>query len=182
MKNISWVLNIILIIFVGLGGISCDKFENLFLNLPLKKEITASGNGPNIFERETFCLSDYDSFNDNIDDIEEIKYVTSAFFTVSSTSGLQGSQIIATLYEEDGFTPLFSITLPTGVADDYINNPLEIQLTPQQIDVLNAYLAEYQTNDCFVAELSVANVFGSVGPPYSITGQFEIVVEMKLKL
>lgn len=172
----------VLITLVGFIYTGCDQFENVFLNLPINKEITAAGNGPDIFERETICFSDYDSFNDNADDIEEIKYVTSAFFTINATSGLQGTGIIATLYQGDGFTPIFSFTMPSAVADDYKNNPLKLQLNQQQIDMLNNYLANYQTNNCFVAELRVENVTGTSGPPYSITGKFEMVVELKLKL
>jgi len=172
---------VVLVIAIGFGSISCDQFENLFLNLPIKKEITASGNGPNIFETEAFCLSDYDSYNDNIDDVEAIKYVAAAYFTITSTAGLQGTGIIATLYKGDGVTPLFTITLPTAIASDYINNPLKIELTNTEIALVNEYLADYQNNDCFVAELYVANVSGTSGPPYSITGQFELVVELKLK-
>lgn len=162
--------------------VSCDQFENVFLNLPISKEITATGNGPDIFERETICFTDYDSFNDNADDIEEIKYVTSAFFTINATAGLQGTGIIATLYRGDGTTQLFSFTMPSAVADDYKNNPLKLTLNQQQIDLLNNYLANYKTNNCFVAELRVANVTGTSGPPYSITGKFEMVVELKVKL
>jgi hypothetical protein len=182
MKTIFKSLFVILIITVGLINISCDQFENVFLNLPINKEITATGNGPDIFERETICFTDYDSFNDNIDDVEEIKYVTSAFFTITATPGLQGTGIIATLYEGDGITPLFSFTMPSAVADDYTNKPLKLELNPQQINLLNNYLADYKTNNCFVAELRVANVTGTSGPPYSITGLFEMVVELKLKL
>jgi hypothetical protein len=172
----------VLAIIIALSSTSCDKFENVFLNLPIKTEITATGNGPDIFERETICLSDYDSFNDNVDDVEAVKYVTSAYFTITSTAGLQGTGIMATLYQGDGVTPLFSITLPSAVASDYIDNPLKIELTPQQIDLLNNYLADYNTNNCFVAELRVANVSANSGPPYSITGQFEMVVELQIKL
>lgn len=182
MKIIYKPLFILITFATGFSGISCDQFNNIFLNLPVKTEITASGSGPDIFEQETICFSDYDSFNDNVNDVEAIKYVTAAYFTITSTADLQGTGIMATLYQGDGVTPLFSITLPTAVASDYINNPLKIELTPQQIDFLNTYLADYQTNNCFVAELRVANVTGTSGPPYSITGQFEMVVELKLKL
>jgi hypothetical protein len=171
----------VLLILIVISGISCDQFDNIFLNLPIKQEITASGNGPDIFETESFCLSDYDSFNDNIEDVESIEYVSAAYFTITSTSGLQGSGIVATLFKGDGVTPLFTVNLPTAVASDYINNPLKIELTQQEVDVLNAYLADYENNDCFIAELRVANVSGTVGPPYYITGQFELVVELELK-
>lgn len=173
---------VVMITLVGFIYTGCDQFENVFLNLPINKEITATGNGPDIFERETICFTDYDSFNDNIDDVEAIKYVTSAFFTITATPGLQGTGIIATLYRGDGITPLFTFTMPSAVADDYKNKPLKLVLNQQQIDLLNNYLADYKTNNCFVAELRVANVTGVSGPPYSITGQFEMVVELKLKL
>lgn len=181
MKKLFKSLFAFLVILISFASISCDQFENIFLNLPIKQEITASGNGPDISETKAFCLSDYDSYNDNIDDVEAIKYVAAAYFTITSTADLQGTGITATLYKGDGITPLFSVTLPTAVASDYINNPLEIELTQQQIDLLNDYLADYQNNDCFVAELYVANVSGTAGPPYSITGQVELVVELKLK-
>ncbi|GBD88805.1 hypothetical protein BMS3Abin03_02747 [bacterium BMS3Abin03] len=142
----------------------------------MKQEITASGNGP-ISETESFCLSDFNEINDNIDRIQEIKYVAAAYRTLESTPGLKGD-ILASLVAADG-TEIFSITIPNVQVEDYIDNPFEIVLTQAQIDLFNSYLTDYQNHDCYTATLSVVNITAGDGPPYSLTGVVEIVVEIK---
>lgn len=182
MKFILKSILVFLLLFILITSTSCSQFENLFVNLPIKKKITASGNGPTVFETELFCLSDYDAYNDNKDDIKAIKYVSAAYFTVSASAGLQGSSLSASVFRSDGVTPLFSVTLPNPVAANYINNPYKLELTQAQIAAFNASLADYKNEDCFIAELRISNVSGTGEPPYSITGQIEIVVELETTL
>ena len=85
-------------------------------------------------------MSDFEDYDDNKDNIEEIQYVSSAYITIDATSGLSADSLTITLYQEDGATILFDYTIPNFVAEDYINNPLEITLTQQQIANMNAYL------------------------------------------
>ena len=72
---------LILITFIALSIQSCDILNNFFLNLPLKQSVTSTGNGPTIFETETFCLSDYDAYADNIDEIQSVTYLAALYRT-----------------------------------------------------------------------------------------------------
>ncbi len=182
MKILTKSIFSLLVLLFFLIGTSCSQFENLFLNLPIKKKITASGGGPTVVERELFCLSDYDAYNDNKDDIKSIKYVSAAYITISASPGLQGSSLSASVFRSDGVTPIFSITLPNPVAANYIKNAYKLELTQTQIAAFNASLADYKNEDCFVAELRISNVTGTGNPPYTITGQIEIVVELETNL
>lgn len=182
MKKISNIILSFLVLLILISSTSCSQFENLFLNLPIKKKIVASGSGPTVFERELFCLSDYDAYNDNKDDIKAIKYVSAAYITLSASPGLQGSAISASLFKSDGVTPIFSVALPNPVAANYISNPYKLELSAAQIDMFNASLSDYKNEDCFVAELRITGVTGTGNPPYTITGQIEIVVELETTL
>jgi hypothetical protein len=172
-----------LLLFIGIiitvGILSCDELENLFINLKISQEMTATGDGP-ISETGFFCLSDFDEVDDNDDKILEIKYVAAAYRTLSSTPGLTGD-IFASLVSDDG-TTIFSITIPGVMVEDFIDNPFEIVLTQAQIDLFNSYLADYKNKDCYTTTLSVINITAGAGPPYSLTGVVEIVVEIKTKI
>jgi hypothetical protein len=112
--------------FIFLGFNSCDVLEKLFLNLPIKETITADGNGPDIFETETVCLTDYDAFNDNVDNIQSIQYVSAAFHSLDWTpSNLGGMNISATLYDCDSTIILEQSIPDEALASDYFENPYE---------------------------------------------------------
>ncbi len=172
-----------LLLFIGIiftvGILSCDELENLFINLKISQEITASGSGP-ISEIDFFCFSDFDEINDNFDSIQEIKYVAAAYRTVSSTAGLTGD-VFASLVSDDG-TTIFSFTIAGVQVEDFIDNPLEIELTQAEIDLFNSYLADYKNKDCYTTTLGVTNISAGSGPPYSLTGIVEFVVEIKTKI
>ncbi|MCK7527783.1 MAG: hypothetical protein MZV64_64320 [Ignavibacteriales bacterium] len=62
----------------------------------------------------------------------------------------------------------------------YINNPLEIELTQQEISNINAYLLNPQVDKCFVATLEVSNVSASM-TPYTLSSKIEFLTELKIK-
>lgn len=184
MKNHYKHILFIALLITAFSSQSCDVLNNLFLNLPLKQEIESSGNGPDISETEFFCMSDYDSYRDNIESIKNILYVSAAYLTLDSSPGLEGTNISATLKDGLG-NIIFTRNLPTAKAIDYLNNPYEIVLTETETAVLNDYLAKYKepgfADLCFSAELLVENVTDDDGPPYYLTGQVELVVEIEME-
>jgi len=181
MKKLYTLLLLIFVIIAAITEQGCNILSNLFLNLPIKQTIATSGSDNVIFETESFCLSDYEAYNDNVDEVQSIKYVAAAYFTESySPSDLNASNIVATLYASDGFTVIFQVFIPYAEPDDYVNNPYEIELTPEQIALFNQLLADYENNDCYTAELRVQDVSGS-STPYQLTGRIEIVVELEIK-
>lgn len=176
-----------LLLFIGIiitiGILSCDEIvnlENLFINLKISQEIT--GTGIDLLDTTaTFCLSEFDELNDYKDDIEKIKYVAAAFRTDSSTPGLTGDIFASIVSDDDGVT-IFSFTILDAQVEDYIENPYELDLTQEQIDLFNAYLADYANKDCYTTTLSVTNISAEDGPPYTLTGIVEIVLEIEAKL
>jgi hypothetical protein len=187
MKKIYNTGFLILITFVALTFQSCDILENFFLNLPLKQPITSTGNGPTISETENICLADYEAYEDNIDDIQSVEYLSALYRTLDTpqlTPGLTGTEITVELRDGNN-NLLFTKNLPTAVADDYIDTPYELELTAGEIALLNGYLELYKDPDlwntvCFMATLTVENVSGNTGPPYTLTGQVELLLELEL--
>jgi hypothetical protein len=194
MKNIYKPVFLILIMITSLSFQSCDILQNFFLNLPIKEPIVSIGNGPTISEIKTFCLEDYDAYSDNIDDIQSVTYVAALYRTLTAaensspppdsvylTPGLAGQNIIVTVVDGDGVL-IFSRTLPTAVAADYIDTPYKIELTTSEITLLNNYLAQYKdgANLCFTATLTMNNISAGSGPPYTLTGQVELLLSVEI--
>lgn len=160
---------------------SCDPFEDFYLPLSMDTDLNTYGAGSTIDIISDFCLSDFEDYNDNKDKLEEIRYLSSAYLTMSATQGLQGSNLVLSLYGGNGSTLLFQYTLQTFKAADYINNPLEIKLTQQEINNLNQYLSDPEINNCFRARLQVSNVQYQGTPPYYFNGKIEFLTELKVK-
>ena len=184
MKKLHYLKTLILITVVLVSFQSCDILENFFLNLPMKQSITSTGNGPTISESESICLEEYDSYSDNIDEIQSIEYVAALYRTLDTpqlTPGLAGQNIVVTVVNGNGI-PIFTRTLPTAVAADYIDTPYKIELTTSEITLVNDYLAQYKVNSdlCFGATLTMNNISAGQGPPYTLTGEVELLVKLEV--
>jgi hypothetical protein len=180
MKKLYKPLLFITALFTVLLVNGCDPFDDVYLTLAMDAEFSTVGAGSDIFIQTNMCLSDFDDYEDNKDNLEEIRYVTAAYMTINSTQGLQGNNLTLTLYEGNGTTMIFRYVVPTFVASNYINNPLKINLTQQEIDNLNLYLRNPQEDKCFVATLQVSNVTASA-TPYSMQSKLEFLTELKIK-
>lgn len=180
MKKLYKPLLFITALFTVLLVNGCDPFDDVYLTLAMDAEFSTIGAGSDIFIQTNMCLSDFDDYEDNKDNLEEIRYVTAAYMTINSTQGLQGNNLTLTLYEGNGTTMIFRYVVPTFIAANYINNPLKINLTQQEIDNLNLYLRNPQEDKCFVATLQVSNVTASA-TPYSMQSKLEFLTELKIK-
>jgi len=167
-------------IIITVGILSCDELENLFINAKISQEITGTGVDP-LDTTAAFCLSAFDEISDYEDEIESIRYVAAAFRTSSSTPGLEGDIFASIVSDYDGVT-IFSFTILDAHIEDYIESPYELQLTQAEIDLFNSYLADYATKDCYTATLSVSGISAGSGPPYTLTGIIEIVLEIEATL
>lgn len=180
MKKLYKPLLFIAALFTVLLVNGCDPFDDVYLTLVMDTEFSTVGAGSDIFIQANRCLSDFDDYEDNKDNLEEIRYITAAYLTINSTQGLQGNNLTLTLYEGNGTTMIFRYVIPTFIAANYVNNPLKINLTQQEIDALNLYLRNPQENKCFVATLQVSNVTASA-TPYSMQSKLEFLTELKIK-
>jgi hypothetical protein len=183
MKKLYTLLLFAFIVIAAITEQGCDILDNLFLDQPLKQTIVTTGSSNDIKEIKTFRLSDYDAFDDNVESIESLTYVSAAYFTEDYSTGLTGTNIVVTLYAGfDNSGPIvWSVTIPFGQASDYVKKPYKIKLTPDEIAEFNRYLADYENNDTYTAELKVENVNDDDGAPYSLTGRIEIIVQMEIK-
>ena len=183
MKKLYTLLLFAFIVIAAITEQGCDILNNLFLDQPLKQTIKTEGSSNDIKEIKTFSLSDYDAFDDNIENIVGITYMSAAYFTETYSDSLTGKNIIVTLYAgfDDSGPVVWSVTIPFGQASDYVKKPYKIKLTPDEIAEFNRYLADYEKNDTYTAELKVESVNDDDGPPYSLTGRIEIIVQMEMK-
>lgn len=177
------LIALIIIFSLSLLLNSCDPFEEYFINLKMDQQFQLYGIGPNITQQINFCLNNYDDYNDNVDRIEQIKYVDAAYLTLDASEGLHSDNLSLKLYQSDGNTLLFDYNLSPFVASDYINKALHIQLTQSEKEKINQYLSNHQQNNCFVAVLTAENVqSNNVLPYFSLQAKIEFVAELKLKL
>jgi hypothetical protein len=198
MKKYYKYILLCLLTFIVLSNQGCDILNNFFLNLPLKQGITATGNNTTIFNSKTVYLSDYDAYADNIDKIKGIKYLAALYRTLPRgenpfpppdsldlTTGLVGEKIDVTVTDGDG-NLVFTRSLPTAKADDYLATPFKVELTPTEIGLMNKYLEGYKDPVIrellsFTGTITMSNVTAGGGPPYTLTGQVEILLELEVE-
>ncbi|MCJ7554053.1 MAG: hypothetical protein MUO34_09230 [Ignavibacteriaceae bacterium] len=180
MKNLNKLILTSLTVLTVLAFNGCDPFDDFYLTLAMDTEFNTVGAGSDIFISNGLCLSDFDDYEDNKDNLIEIRYISSAYMTIDATQGLQGQNLTLTFYQADGVTVLFQYVLPVFVAANYMNNPLEITLTSQEIDNINIYLSDPQKDKCFVATLAISNVLPS-NTLYTLHSKFEFLAELKIK-
>jgi len=136
----------------------CDAFESFIFSLPVSFVIDADGqNNPS--GSESYCLEEDDTYQDYKDKLNSIVFVE-AYMTVidiSPDTDIQGSGSIR-LYEgvsPDPGNELFVHTTPGALNPQDYKNPnfYKIELTQEQVDNINASLAE--GNRCFYGEYEV---------------------------
>ncbi|HCY74318.1 MAG TPA: hypothetical protein DHV28_00220 [Ignavibacteriales bacterium] len=180
MKNHYKIFFTIIIIFTSIAFSGCDPFDDVYLTLALESNFSTTGVGTSISLTNNLCLSDFSDYEDNRDKLEEIRYITSAYMTLDATQDLRGDNLTLKLFKADGTTLLFQFVVPVFVANNYVNNPLKINLTQPEINNLNTYLVNPQEDKCFVATLDVSNVSSS-GIIYTLNSKLEFLTELKIK-
>jgi len=178
-------LNVLLLTIIASASValnSCEPFEDTYVKLAMDTELEEQVAGvDNIKITSDFCLSEFDEYNDNIDQIEEIRYVESAYFTLEGPADLSGDNLKLRLFESDGTTLLFEFVLPNFIAANYVTKPLILNLSEEEIAAVNNYLLNYKVDDCFKVEMSVENV-KPVNQIFKIKSKVELLAEIKVKL
>ncbi len=182
MKKLYKPILIFFISLIFLGFNSCDILEKLFLNLKVSEEFNADGDESEILDSIVVCLTDYDAFKDNFDEIQSLKYVNAAYYSLEWTpSNLGGNNISAVLYDCDGKI-ILTQNMTKALASDYFEDPYEFTLTQDEIEKFNQYLSNYKECDCFSAVLRIKPVTPPNNPPYTLKGVVEIIIEIEAKL
>jgi len=199
MKKTYKYLFLILITFTLFLNQRCDILENFFLNLPLKQGITATGTNTTISSSETVYLSDYDGYADNIDEIENVTYLAALYRTLPRgenpnpppdsldlTPGLVGEDILVTVTDGDG-NIVFTRSLPSAVAEDYLETPYEVELSGNEITLMNQYLADFKdpVKRDLLSFTGTITMNGVPAPPAGqvnvLPGMVEILLEIEIK-
>ena len=181
-KNIKKVL-FLMFLPIFMVFTSCDELSELALNIPLVIEFSASGTNTTVSETEFFCLSQYDEWRDNQEDIENAEYVAASYGTLAGSSPNLNGNVSFALYDGLG-NLIFTVSLGNITAADYISTPYELSLTADQVNAFNSILANLPNNDgCFTGELRVTDITGQTNAngEYVLNGKVEIVVEATVK-
>lgn len=170
-------------VFVSLIFVNgCDELSKLPVNVPLVVNFSTSGNNTTLTESASFCLSDYQDWRDNQEDVNGATFVSAAYWTESASPGLTGN--INVSLSDQFENVLFSFTINNYNASSNIDSPFTLELDETQIDAINTYLSVIgsQTNDlCFQSSLTVSNITGT-STPYQLKGRVEIVIEADVEL
>ena len=198
MKKIYKYLFPCLLVFIIFLNSGCDILTNFSLNLPLKQGITVTGSNTTIDNSNTVYLSDFDAYSTNLDKIESITYKAALYRTLPRgenpfpppdsldlTPGLVGERINVTVTDGND-NLIFSRDLPTAAADDYLTTPYDIDLEPGEIALIEGYLEYYKdparaSDLSFTARITISNISAGAGPPYTLTGEIELLLEIVMK-
>lgn len=184
------------LIILSTGG--CDILTNFSLNLPLKQGITVTGSSTTIDNSNTVYLSDFDAYSTNLDKIKSITYKAALYRTLPRgenpfpppdsldlTPGLVGEKINVTVTDGDG-NMIFTRDLPTAAADDYLTTPYDIALTNDEITLMEKYLEYYKdparaSDLSFTGSITISNISAGAGPPYTLTGMVELLLDIEME-
>ncbi|NLT49953.1 MAG: hypothetical protein GXX85_03435 [Ignavibacteria bacterium] len=154
-----------------------DKFDTIDLNIPMSIDIITIGTETTLTESDTFCLTEFDLYNDNKDKMEEISFVEASYRTTAVSPANLSGNISVELKTEAGL-PLFSITIPNDTPAALLNNPIKLALTADQINALNSYVSNL-SNQCFEATVSISNMPGG---EKTVTGVVDILFKSKIEM
>ncbi len=180
MKNLKKLFFTSIFILTILAFNSCNPFDELYLTLAMDTNFNISiVNGTFSVTQDT-CLSSFEDYDKNKNNIEEIRYISSAYITMDSTNGFEADSLILTVSRGDNSTQLFRFTIHNFIADEYVNNPLEIKITQQETANINLFLSNPRENKCFIAKLECFNTT----PPtaiYRLNSVIDILTQLKIK-
>lgn len=160
----------------------CEDLADIPLNIPFSIELPPLIDSESSAQASTsFCLNQYEEWNDNKDKIQSVKFLSAAYWTTSSSPDDITATINVSVKDNNGIT-LFADTLPNVSPSDDSINPYKIELSSDEIDVVNAYLNDLKEDPTcmtptFTAQYTVSNVSWSGSTEYTIIGKVEIVLE-----
>jgi hypothetical protein len=163
------------------GFSSCNDINNLPLNVPIVINFSTSGTNTSLSDSKTVRLSDYKDWRDNQNNIDSASFVSAAYWTLSTSSGLKGD-INVKLKDQFG-SVLFSKTVNNYSASSSIGTPYKLSLSASEIKLIDTYLrtlSDINPDLTFTGEFTISNITGT--SPFQLTGKVEIVLEAAVKL
>lgn len=184
MNKIIKAFVVVFAVTLSFVNTSCDKFDTFPLNIPFSVTIITQSNNNN--PSTSLCLSQSETYQNYVDDIEKLTFVEAAVRT-DSVKNISTGTVKVTLKIVGGATggaTLFQKTLPGTNPSDYKspNPPYVLTLTSTEIQALNDYLNSYleNPNQCLEASVEVTVTSGTI--PYYLRCIIDIVVEAETKL
>jgi hypothetical protein len=182
-------LNILLFLIIAISftiiNIGCDEFNNFPVNIPISKQIDATGSNNNIFGTGDYCIDqESKTFQDFREKTKSLTFIQAAYRTKSVTANgiaapnLNGDIVITVRKENTDL--LFTVTIPNTNPSDYINKAFVLSLNQNQIQLMNTYFGSLQ-NTCFNATIEVKNITGGT-PTYEVKGIIDMVFEADTEL
>ena len=171
---LSTIFTFFIISTVTFNGCILDAFKTLTQNIPLSKEFNVNSSATNYSQTAIVNLDSSSVYQRYSDSIEDIKFIRAQYRTKSiNQSGLAGT--ISLTISDLSDNVLLQVSLGKIKPADYLNTPLELNLTQAQIDVFNSFLSSL-SNKQFKVTL---NITGISPTPYQFTGVVDMVFEMK---
>jgi hypothetical protein len=171
----------IILVFVALSTVLYNgcEFDTLPINVPISIPVGLSGSQNSVENSKSFCLDEYESYSQYLEDMESITYIESAFRVDSLSSVNLTGNLKLELKTQSGQI-LFSKELNNIRPADYRTAPYVLPLTGDQINLINQYISN-MSNKCFTASVSLTNISGGT-PPYYVGGIIDMVFEAETEL
>lgn len=179
MNRIIKALVVVFAIVLSFVSNSCDKFDTFPLNIPFSVTITTQGSNNPSTSSSQYCLSQSETYQDYVDDIEKLTFVEAAWRTDSVNNIITGT--VKVTVKIVGGAILFQKTLTGTNPSDYISTPFVLSLSATEIQALNDYLNSYLENPNQCLEVTVEATVTSGTIPYYLRGIVDIVVEAETK-
>lgn len=180
MKQIKKLFITVIIVLTSIAINGCDPFDDIYLTLALETQFNTPTPVPNISLTQEMCLSSFDDYNDNVDNLNEIKYITAAYFTLDPSNGLQGDFRLRS-YRTDNNALLFDYSFQSFNVDIFLDSVLTINLKQEEINNINEYLTNPKVDKCFRTILDVNNASDNDGAPFQLHGKVEFLTELQVE-
>lgn len=161
---------------------SCDEFNSFPINIPFSIPINISGSSTSSTASSTYCLTQSETYQDYVDDIESLTFIQAAWRT-TSVSGITSATIKITVSIVGGAT-LFQVTLSNINPASYQspNGPFVLSLNQTQIQALTDYFNQYLKNSNQCLQATVEATVNTGNAPYNLQGVIDMVVEAETKM
>lgn len=178
------IKSIVFVFAIALAFVSnsCDKFDSFPINIPFSINIVTQGSSNPSVSNAQYCLSESETYQDYVEDIEGLTFVQAAWRTVAVNNITKGT--IKLTVSVVGGAVLFQTTLSNINPADYQspNGPFVLSLTAEQIQALNNYFNQYLENQYQCLQATVEATVNTGTPPYYLEGVIDMVVEADTKI
>ena len=133
-------------------GCLLDELDTLTQEIPFSYDVDINSSAASAEQSTTIRLNDNSFYRDNQSKINSIEFVKISYKTKSVNPNNLDATVNFALKQANG-TVLLSQDI-SGKPADFLVNPYELKITQAQIQLINAYLANF-ANQTLIATVSV---------------------------